>query len=287
MKLNIQWQVGNQCNFRCDYCHRNFYDGSSPFLTFEEFNQAFINLEQSIDNYQLVEIEFLGGEVTISDTIKNHIADSTNKKFCYKLTTNGSASLDWWKLAIPNLSSVNLAYHPSADIEHFKNVIALLQDKNIPIDLIVNAHNEQDRWDKAVHIYEQYKDLIPTTFKALFANYQKGNDKFLDYSTEQWDYYLKENNITVDPAPVEVQIHQVESTLYNNYKGHLCYAGVNQVVIDYYGYVYRGWCFSNGGFGNLFEKPIQLLTTARVCTKEICKNGFDLQAKKSDQSWGL
>ena len=288
-QLSIQWQIGNQCNFRCDYCHPDLYGGSNPFLDYDKFQKGFLHLQESVTSYDQIIIEFQGGEPTISTAIRNKITDSTDTRYKYVLTTNASADLEWFEKAAPNFNNLILAYHPQVDAQHFKDVVNLLRDKQVPIGVVVNAHNDAERWAKAVEIYEHYKPTgIHLEFKTLFSNYQKGNNKFLNYTAEQWEYYTTLNGISVPTdGSVESQIVWVEDHLYNNYKGHLCQAGVSQIVIDYFGFVYRGWCYAHGGLGNLFDGSIKLDITPRVCPKEICKNSFDQLAAKSEKGWGL
>jgi sulfatase maturation enzyme AslB (radical SAM superfamily) len=286
-KLSIQWQIGNQCNFRCDYCHPDLYGGSNPFLDYERFTQGLANLEQSVGAYDAIEIEFQGGEPTISTAIRNKIV-SDDTRYRYVLTTNASADLEWWTKAAPKFNKLLLAYHPDkVSDDHFKQVVDLAKQHVPDLVVVVNAPND-NRWSKAVSMYEHYKGNTPVQLKALYANYQTGNDKFLAYTQEQWDYYTLANRIEVPKEqPVEHQIQWVEQRLYNNYYGHLCWAGVNQIVIDYFGYVYRGWCHANGGFGNIFDKPVALDASPRPCPKDLCKNAFDQQSKKSENSWGM
>lgn len=246
-------------------------------------------MQESVSSYDQIVIEFQGGEPTISTAIRNKIADNTDQRYRYVLTTNASADLAWFAKSAPNFNNLILAYHPQVDTQHFKDVVNLLNDKQVPIGVVVNAHSDPERWAKAVEIYEYYKPTkIYLNFKTLFSNYQTGNNKFLNYTEEQWAYYTTINGIAV-PAnkSVETQITWVQDRLYNNYKGHLCQAGVSQVVVDYFGYVYRGWCHAHGGMGNLFDSPIKLDATPRVCPKEICKNSFDQLAAKSEKGWGL
>ena len=79
--LKIQWQIGNQCNFRCDYCHRDYHDGSNPMLDHEQFATAFKNIKDSITEHEQVFIEFLGGEPTISKAVRATIVKNTDKRF--------------------------------------------------------------------------------------------------------------------------------------------------------------------------------------------------------------
>lgn len=288
-KLAIQWQIGNECNFKCDYCHVDYHSGSNPFLSYEQFQKGFSNLNTSVEKYDLIEIEFQGGEPTISPAIRDKIADSTDPRYKYILTTNASADLAWWQRAVANLSHVVLAYHPQCDIDHFNQVVEIVKQSKVRFSVVVNAHNDRSKWDTAIDTYDYYASKYqPVQFKTLFADHGKGNNKFLAYNADQWAFYLEVNNIKAPKdEPVEDQIQWVEERLYNNYKGHLCWAGINQIVIDYFGYAYRGWCHSNGGFGNIFETPIELDVQPKVCPKIVCKNGFDLLAKKSEKSWGM
>jgi len=285
-KLSIQWQIGNQCNFRCDYCHPDLYGGSNPFLDYDKFQTALTNLDQSVKNYKSVEIEFQGGEPTISTSIRNKIIDDDDR-YRYVLTTNASADLEWWTKAASKFNGLTLAYHPMVDLNHFKEVVYLVADAKINFSIVANAHSDKDRWKQAVDVYNTFKGKYPIKLKALYSNYQKGNNKFFPYTEEQWKYYTEENYIEVPKASVEVQIQWVQDRLYNNYKGHLCWAGVDQVVIDYFGYVFRGWCKSHGTFGNVYDAPVVLNDTPKVCPKDICKNMFDQQVRKSENSWGF
>lgn len=287
--LAVQWQIGNQCNFRCDYCHRDYHNGSNPFLEHDEFKKAFDNLQASVSTYDKVVIEFQGGEPTLSPAVRNHLADSNDPKFRYALHTNASADLEWWQLAVKNLDNVILAYHPAVDANHFKQVVSLVTTTCPKWSIVINAHNNPANWEASKAMYEYYKGHnMPVFLRALFSDHARGNSKFLEYTEEQWEYYTRASNLDVPKAePVETQIHWVEDRLYNNYKGHLCWAGIEQIVVDYWGYVYRSWCHAHGVLGNLFEKPVTLDTSPKVCPRDLCKNAFDQQAKKSEKSWGM
>jgi hypothetical protein len=285
--LKIQWQIGNQCNFRCGYCHPDYHDGSNPMLDHELLNKVFNNLVASTPNHDLIYLEMLGGEPTISPAVREIITDCSDSRFKFNLTTNGYPQLDWWERAVPNLDNVILAWHSKSDPIHFKNVAEFLKDR-VALTILVNAQESFDEWQTATRVYTWFKENGYTTiFKILFANHNKGNDKFLKYTADQVVFYAKENKIRIPNDPADYDMEAFEAGLYTDYKSHLCWAGVDQVVIDYFGYVYRGWCKVGNGYGNLFEKPISLDSTPRVCTRVLCKNGFDQQAKKSSKGWGM
>lgn len=285
-QLDVQWQIGNECNFKCGYCHPDLYGGSNPFLTGERFDTAFNNLVDSTKDYDKVVVEFQGGEPTLNVSVRDRLAEN-NPRFKYIISSNGSADFAWWQQAMPNLEKLILSYHPMCDVVHFKSVVALAVDTGTDYSIVVSA--DPNNWAIAVSVYEDLKECGDVTLRPLFANYGKGNDKLLDYNEEQWIYLRTVNEIwtPVEEEPVEVQIHWVEDHLYNNYLGHLCWAGVDQIVIDYFGYVYRGWCHAYESFGNIFNDPVVLDAKPRVCPKTVCKNLFDQQARKSEEGWGL
>ena len=284
--LAIQWQIGNECNFKCDYCHSDYHDGSNPYISFELFNTVFNNIDKSTSHDSVI-IEFQGGEPTLCLPVKDKLTEESSGRFKYLITTNACADLAWWQGAMHNLAGVTLAYHPgNIDNNHFLSVLDLLRISNIQYSITINA--PPNKWAEAVNMYEKLQDDPHVVLKALFANHAKGNNIFLDYNKEQWDYYTAVNNIETETAqPLASQIQWVEQHLYNNYKGHLCWAGIDQIVIDYFGYVYRGWCHAHGSLGNIHTEPVQLDTKPKVCPYYICKNAFDREAKKSNNSWGL
>lgn len=289
--LAIQWQIGNECNFRCDYCHPDCYDGSNKFIDYDKFQKGFANLQASVDAYDQIEIEFQGGEPTVSQAIRDKLCSDTDPRYRYILTTNASEpDLEWWFKAAPNFKHVTLAWHGDSGLlfSHFQDVVNILREQGSSFNVVVNAPSDQ-RWDTAKAVYEYYISInVPVQLKALYSNYQRGNNAFMPYTKEQWDYYTKVNNIQPPKEePVEVQIEWVEQRLYNNYKGHLCWAGVNQIVINYFGFAHRGWCHANESFGNVYEQLLVLDAKPRVCPKDLCKNLFDQKAHKSENSWGI
>jgi MoaA/NifB/PqqE/SkfB family radical SAM enzyme len=281
--LRVQWRAGNACNFKCGYCHPSLFDGTSPYKDYPTLKQGFINLKNSTEYYDIVNIELQGGEPTVSTEIRSIITENLSPKFTYTLHTNASADIDWWINSINYFSKLIIAWHPSVDDAHFKQVAKLALKNNIEYSVVINAENSIDNWNRAVEIFEYFKNnSYFVQFKTLFSNYQQGNDKFMPYDDNQWSYYLSMNQM---PA---VQIVEVESTLYDNYLGNLCWAGVDQIVIDYNGNVFRGWCQSSRiPIGNIYNTSIVFDKTPSVCPMNICKNAFDKEAKKSKNSWGL
>ena len=257
-------------------------------LSHEQFSQVLNNLLLSAIDHETIYLELLGGEPTISRAVRHAIVNPVSEKLKFNLTTNGSADLEWWANAAPNLDTVILAWHSKGDTEHYIKVAELLNSyEHLHLTICINALND-NTWADAYFLYQDFKSKgYHCEYKVMFKNHNNGNDKFLPYTTEQMVFFAKENGYSVPDDPAKYNLPDFEASLYKTYSSHLCWAGVDQIVIDYFGYVYRGWCMVGNGYGNLFDGTISLDKTPRVCNRLLCKNGFDQQAKKSEKSWGI
>ena len=66
----------------------------------------------------------------------------------------------------------------------------------------------------------------------------------------------------------------------NDWSGWHCYAGVEQLIVDMDGSIYRGWCKEGGAIGNIGDAEINLPTDPVLCTKTMCHCNFDIMCTK-------
>lgn len=283
--LTIDWNLGNSCNLDCSYCYWELKNGANPFPPIEIFSPAFAHLIEQTRAFSCVQIEFSGGEPTQSSALKQTIINSKNTNIRFKLVSNGQSDIDWWQEVMQSMYGLILTYHLHTDLEHFKQVVSIAQCTELKVFVAITPNN----WDKGIDAYKQLKNLhTNTVLQLLYSNFSKGNDQYLKYSEEQWAVYYTEKGIDIhNQQQVETTIEFKRVNHLNNYYGHLCWAGYNQIVIDNFGYVYRGWCKSNRSLGNVFNNDVLLDQQPYPCPKTQCKNGFDLQAHKSKGSWGM
>lgn len=285
-ELRVQWGLGNSCKLDCDYCHIELKDGTNPFPAIDILRPAFVHLLEQARAFSSIKVEISGGEPTESNALREIMLDNTSDNIKFQIVSNAQADLIWWQTVANKLYQVELTYHTSTDLSHFISVVSTLKDR---CSINISVAHTPDNWGQAFDAYLKIKQLVTNTkIQLLYKNFIKGNNQYLDYTSAQWDTYFKE--IGVDPnKPKEVadtseykKIH-----LLNKFYGHLCHAGYSQIIIDNFGYVYRGWCKSNGHMGNVFDKSFILDSRPRPCPKQQCTNGFDLQAHKSEGTWGI
>jgi MoaA/NifB/PqqE/SkfB family radical SAM enzyme len=283
--ITIDWNLGNSCDLDCSYCHKELKDGANPFPPADKFCPAFDHLIDQTRAFSRVNLEFSGGEPTQSMSLQYVILVNTDDRVKFKLVSNGQAPTMWWKLTAHKLYALTLTYHLHTDLDHFRHVVAITKHCSLKIFVAITP----DTWDAGLAAYQELKSLhTDVSIQLLYSNFTRGNDQYLKYTEPQWYEYYKLQGIDIAvPQQVESTIEFKRINHLNNYYGHLCWAGYNQIIIDNFGDVYRGWCKSNNSMGNVFRGDVVLDKKPYPCPKQQCKNGFDLQAHKSKGSWGI
>jgi hypothetical protein len=106
--------------------------------------------------------------------------------------------------------------------------------------------------------------------------------------------YTEEQTIQLKRQHGDIMITVADDVEYTDYQtlvledrniftGYKCQAGLEQIVVDAWGRVYKGHCRQNGFMGNIKDKNIVWPKQAAVCTLDYCRNSFDILATKSIQ----
>jgi organic radical activating enzyme len=282
--FKIQWNIGNECNFDCAYCPPSLKEGLTPKPDIKSFDLALENIAEQTAQYDLVEIELTGGEPTLYDCVRQRLSRDTGKlKFSFH--SNSTADIDWWEKSANNLSEITLSLHQQVDFEHFVKVLSVLKGK---CRLKVLVAMPVETFELQQFKYSALKDQYDVKPQMLYNNFTKGNNEYQNYTDTQWTWYFSETGINPKSSfdiSNTIEFKRINKT--NEYLGHLCWAGHSQIIIDPYGWAFRGWCKANTALGNVYNGSLILDRKPRVCPKQLCTNGFDLQAKKSEDSWGF
>jgi len=98
--VQIQWSMGNTCNFSCEYCPSILHNGTRPWLT----TQQYINVVDKISTHYAganrhMHWELLGGEVTTIPNFEEIIKRIAYYGSSVTIYTNGSRTIRWWEEA--------------------------------------------------------------------------------------------------------------------------------------------------------------------------------------------
>lgn len=279
----IDWFIGNESNIKVDYVNPYFQNGSEPYPDIKiitEFCDKLFSNQQK--NNRPLKFKFSGGEFT---TYKDFIPLMEYLKLngAYtSISSNGFRSIDWWKQTQFLVNEYNLEYYfGEIKFDHLCSVVDTIKDFS---KVSVNFNITPENFSKVDLLKKEFekRDFQIGTRKRI--HFYDVNRKPLNYSDEQ-KKMLKEDSDYFEITNSDNSIKRItrnEILLEHNYfRNWYCKAGVDQIVIDAKGNIWRGWCKQGGKIGNIRDEKINFPNSSIVCKTERCYNGFDLMATKT------
>jgi len=213
--IRIQWNMGNQCNYKCEYCPDILHDSSKPWLPLDAYLTAIERLSTHYNNQgKRVDYELIGGEVTVMPGFEDIIRKISEYNTHNVVFTNASRTVNWWSKAKHYMDGVVLTYHPlSQDREHFVNVINEIKDY-VTIDInIAGIGGDVLRLGEFVEeLRDLFKDCEHNRYDNVSICVKTMYKKLLGRNSKQetyWDYTDAEQEVLqrpgIKPMPVEPQ----------------------------------------------------------------------------------
>lgn len=243
--LYLQIMATNSCNFSCKYCYESKCKESIDSNFFDIFSRF---IENNIDDYKCIQIEWFGGEpLLMYDEIINislmtkRVCESRNKSFVSSITTNGyfltkdimkkmiEANILYYQITIDGSKQTHDYYRTLKDgsgtfdrIMHNILEINGLGDVDYPFQLVVRCNVNKRNISEAQE--------LANNFSNIFSNKRI---LFLPYRTCDWGgesvQYIK-NDLYTEEEYNKLKFNV--SRIYNaNYKNDMCYSNRK------YGYV--------------------------------------------------
>jgi len=293
----VNWCIGNTCNYSCSYCPSGLHDGSKGWPDPNTVKQFIAKIaEQTFP--KKIYFEFTGGEVTLW----KHFIDIC--QFCNDLNikigliSNGSRTIRYWEENKQYFDHICLSFHPEeADPKHFMEVI-----KTVHKDLRthVNIMMSPDKFDECYVLATKIKDLgdLSMALQPLIHDF---GDTLYDYTPTQNKIFEKQYDLIVKPIKFtkhfdfyrgvmkKIYTDQSEEVISghrciveksNNWFNWDCYAGVEQIVVDMDGEIFRGWCKEGGSLGHISDRDFHIPRDPVICGKTMCHCNFDIMCTK-------
>ncbi len=293
----INWCIGNTCNYKCSYCPENLHDASTPWPDLETvvtFCQKVMNHYKDRKLY----FEFTGGEVTLWKDLPL-LLDFLKTKGCrVGIISNGSRSEKFWQGLIDKIDHVCLSFHPESGREdHFFKIAELCSQK---IRTHINFMMHQDHFSRCLALAYKVKDLenvsiaiqpllhdlsgkiFPYTEaqKKIIATQNNFLDKQIKYTKLYESFRGAMQMVTPGGQRVTLSPQRFISSQNNKWEGWSCSAGLEQLVVDLNGEVFRGWCLVGGALGKVTDEKIAFPTQTVVCNKSHCHCNLDIMTTK-------
>jgi organic radical activating enzyme len=297
----VNWNLGNMCNYSCSYCPSILNDGSFGWNDFDVVSK-FIDAVSEHYYPRKVYFEFTGGEVTLWKDFVKCAKYIKSKGHDIGFISNASRTIRWWESNKVNFDHVCLSFHPEhADPEHFLQVVEIMAEQ-CRTHVNIMGHTDKELFDKGVTLAERLTKVknISMAFQPLVIDF--GEVKY-EYTEEQNRIFEEQFNLfgskvehtremvlyrgsmdmhdTVNDLKQNSSAHRFISNGLNNWKGWDCWAGVEQIIVDFDGSVWRGWCRVGGSLGFIqYADQVKFPVNPVRCNKSFCHCNFDIMCKK-------
>jgi MoaA/NifB/PqqE/SkfB family radical SAM enzyme len=293
----VNWCIGNTCNYSCSYCPSGLHDGSKAWPDPNTVKQFIARLAEQTFPKNLY-FEFTGGEVTLWKYFTDICQFCKDLNIKIGLISNGSRTIRYWEENKHYFDHICLSYHPEeANSEHFVNVVKTVHKE---LRTHVNIMMSPEKFDECYILATKIKELgdLSIALQPLIHDF---GDTLYEYTPAQHTIFDKQHELIVKhikytkdfpyyrgamrkvfedgtSEPMSAQRFINDKT--NNWRDWDCYAGVEQIVVDMDGRIFRGWCKEGGSIGQINDPKLMIPQDPIICSKTMCHCNFDIMATK-------
>jgi MoaA/NifB/PqqE/SkfB family radical SAM enzyme len=285
--IKIEWNLGKRCNYDCSYCPSSIHDNSSPHTDIAILKAT---VDKLITLGKPIRLSFTGGEPCVHPKFDELI------KYCkhigitwISVTTNGTRPYEFYaSLPVDQyVFSIHFEYDWLRVVDTLKKVDALTQINVIAQIMALHSKMDQVLMARAIMLQEH----ISSTVRRI--RWTEGDhDLFDDMRYHPDDYkWIKEQEATVkentvifskeEPdMPRLMHANDVIKLHLNKYKGWICNAGIESLMINWDGDVHRATCRVGGSLGNIYEGSFIVPNKPVTCDRNFCTCAADIPLTK-------
>ena len=303
--VRIEWNMGRRCNFDCSYCGADLHDNTSKHMPFEKFEYAVKTMREFYADKQ-IRMSITGGEPFVHPRILDilELFSRYGVEECSTIT-NGSLPLEKYQRALELIDSLIFSWHfEFLREDHMKSVLAQLPNNKVKVHLMYLPGKLQEiqsvvEWLNANEIRFIIRRIRPMT-NLQTGEMNKPYSSGMKFSGRQYagaenyynqaelDYMESFNRAGTAEMNCELftqdeswfdNVNTLTKNKWNTFKKWKCMAGIETLMIDNDGSVYRATCKQGGVLGNI-ETGFTLEEDPVICAKEWCNCAADLNTTK-------
>lgn len=299
--LIIDWQPTSICNFSCNYCHPDNYNGNWKDHDLDDCINFVNYINENNNSERKLFFNINGGEPTLwknLDKFCEHIK-KLDKDNIIRLITNGTRGTNWWLDRSNLIDMVIVSIHMD---QSKKEIIAEKFNNLYKSGVDVNLHVMMDiqRFDSSLDTYKYlYKNLNGPGLSFRPLRVEIGSHYMQPYTDDQLEQmknlqiidsvkYRKQQSEMIwrSVSGKELPINNIDKELIvtkeNNWKDWYCNIGIDTIVVNRNGNIKpSSGCFKHLSYGNIKEKNYNLPMVPVKCKFDYCGCLTDLQTKKT------
>jgi MoaA/NifB/PqqE/SkfB family radical SAM enzyme len=177
--FSVSWMLGSRCNYDCMYCPSELHDSTSQFLDLNTLKIAWQRIHSSSAYLNLsYKISFTGGEVTANKNflpllqwMRSNYSDIQH----IAVTTNGSASVNYYKKLAAEVESISFSTHSEFfDEAEFFIKVAEIERLMIRPEKSVHVNIMNEYWNQhRIVLYKQWLDKNNISYSVNEIDYSR------------------------------------------------------------------------------------------------------------------
>ena len=193
--FSVTWRITTRCNYDCMYCPTELHDSTGKIFTLDKLKSYWESIYTKTHQKNLkYKISFTGGEVTINkyflaflEWLNIHYGDNI---FQILVTTNGSASINYYRKLFKYVSNISFSLHSEhVDEKKFFDTVLILK-KTLDNNKFIHVNIMNEFWNI---------DRIDTYKKILDSN-------DISYCVSEVDYALKTRKYPIMKGKLNLEI---------------------------------------------------------------------------------
>ncbi len=294
----VNWCLGNTCNYSCSYCPESLHNGSKDWIDLESIKSFVSQVQRHYGKKWRYYFVFTGGEITLYRDFIPMLEHLHERNCKVGIISNGSRSLDFWQKIRPLLDHVCLSFHPeSAKADHFFAVAKLLSESvRVHLNFMMTPEHFYECYELAVKAKEMPN--ISIALQPLLVEFSNQMYRYTDTQKKIFDEqdalivkHIKRTRTLESYRGRMAMVkktgertlrsaHQFISARENRWDGWRCHIGLEQLVVNMDGKIYRGWCAEGGEIGHVADAKIKFPRKPVLCARDHCHCNFDITATK-------
>lgn len=284
-QLKIEWNLGKRCNYDCSYCPSIIHDNYSPHTD--------INiLEQTVDRLceigKPLRISLTGGEPCVHPNIEDLLDYFKRKDVSWvNVTTNGTRGYQWYLNNEIYFNHIVFSLHFEHDWTRIVDTISKFYNST-ERDFFVNIMAHHDHMSNVRAVVKKF-DQLGIKYAVRRIRWTKGDHNVFDdmrYDGNDLEWLLFQDatvkpNCLVNNSQV-IHANDIIKQHLNKFKGWSCNAGIENIMINWDGDVYRATCRVGGDLGNIYKGTFEIPQTSVKCTRDFCTCAADIPITKEN-----
>jgi MoaA/NifB/PqqE/SkfB family radical SAM enzyme len=287
--IKIEWNLGKRCNYDCSYCPSSIHDNSSPHTDIEILKHT---IDKLTSLGKSIRLSFTGGEPCVHPKFNELVKYARHKGVTWiSVTTNGTLPYEFYAGLL--IDQLVISIHLEYDWMRVYNTISKIADMT-KIKLIAQIMCHHEHMDSAITVFARcLTDHIPATLRRI--RWTQGDHDLFDDMRYHPDHlnWIKQQEATVQPntllfyknKPMEQRhANDIIKLHLNKYKGWICNAGIESLMINWDGDVHRATCRVGGSLGNIYEGDFVAPSEPVMCDRNFCTCAADIPLTKHENN---